>query len=413
MRIFIARLAGTPVFDPAGDQIGRVRDVVVAIAGSTPPRVHGLVVEVQPRRRVFLPITRVRSATAGSVVFSGQINMRRFQQRATETLAIAELLDLGVEVEGRRMTVLDLAMEDTKRAEWLITKVAVVGSPPGLGLRRRGATRIVDWAEVRGFGAVQKDQGAANLLVAFESMRAADLAGALHELPDKRQAEVAAALDDVRLAEVLEELPERDQISILRRIPPRRAADVLEEMNPDDAADLLQDLPVEQAEALMELMEPEEVAPIRRLLIYPENTAGGMMTSEPVILPPNATVAEALANIRRGEITPAVAAQVYVARPPIETPTGRFLGLAHFQRLLREPPSTLLGSVLDTSLDPIRPDFTLKQVTFYLANYNLVAVPVVDETGRLVGAVTVDDVLDHMLPKDWRERDDSRKEDER
>ncbi|MFI6456493.1 magnesium transporter MgtE N-terminal domain-containing protein [Streptosporangium amethystogenes] len=406
MRIFIARLAGTPVFDPAGDQIGRVRDVVVAIAGSAPPHVHGLVVEVQPRRRVFLPITRIRSAQAGSVVFSGRLNMRRFEQRATETLAVAELLDLGVEVEGERMTVLDLAMEQTRRAEWLVTKVAVVPSTPGMGLRRRGATRVVDWAEVHGFGAVQKDQGAANLLVAFESMRAADLAGALHELPDKRRVEVAAALDDVRLADVLEELPERDQISILSRLSPERAADVLEEMDPDDAADLLQDLPAEQAEALMALMEPEEAAPIRRLLIYPENTAGGMMTSEPVVLPPNATVAEALANIRQRELTPAVAAQVYVARPPIETPTGRFLGLAHFQRLLREPPSTLLGSILDTSLDPIRPEFTLNQVTFYLANYNLVAAPVVNEAGRLVGAVTVDDVLDHLLPEDWREQED-------
>ncbi|MFI6508506.1 magnesium transporter MgtE N-terminal domain-containing protein [Streptosporangium sp. NPDC050855] len=412
MRIFIARLAGTPVFDPAGDQIGRVRDVVVAIAGSTPPHVHGLVVEVQPRRRVFLPITRVRSAKAGAVVFSGTLNMRRFEQRATETLAIAELLDLRVEVDGSRATVLDLAMEETRRAEWLITKVAVLGSPPGIGLRRRGETRIVDWAEVRGFGAVQQDQGAANLLVAFESMRAADLAGALHELPDKRRTEVAAALDDVRLADVLEELPERDQIGILSRLAPERAAHVLEEMDPDDAADLLQDLPIEQAEALMALMEPEEAAPVRRLLVYPENTAGGIMTSEPVVLPPNATVAEALAHIRQTDLTPAVAAQIYVARPPVETPTGRFLGLAHFQRLLREPPSTLLGSILDTSLDPIRPSYTLNQVTFYLATYNLVAVPVVNEAGRLVGAVTVDDVLDHLLPADWRERDDRPERDE-
>ncbi|MBB4918020.1 magnesium transporter MgtE N-terminal domain-containing protein [Streptosporangium saharense] len=405
MKIFIARLAGTPVFDPAGDQIGRVRDVVVAFAGSTPPRVHGLVVEVQPRRRVFLPITRVRGIEAGSVVFSGQINMRRFEQRATETLVIGQMLDLEVQVEGERVTVLDLAMEQTRRAEWLVTKVAVVKMSQGLGLRRRGPARIVDWSEVSGFNAVQKDQGAAGLLVAFETMRAADLASALHELPAKRRTEVAAALDDVRLADVLEELPERDQIGILGRLTPRRAADVLEEMDPDDAADLLQDLPPEQAEALMALMEPEEVAPIRRLLVYPEDTAGGMMTSEPVVLPPSATVAEALAHIRQREVTPSVAAQVYVARPPIETPTGRFLGLAHFQRLLREPPSTLLGGVVDSSLDPIRPEFTLNQVASYMATYNLMAVPVVDELGRLVGAVTVDDVLDHLLPEDWRERD--------
>ncbi|GAT69727.1 magnesium transporter [Planomonospora sphaerica] len=406
MRIFIARLAGTPVFDPAGDQIGRVRDVVVTVAGSAPPHVHGLVVEMQPRRRVFLPITRVLTVEAGALVFSGRLNMRRFEQRASETLVIGEMLDLSVEVDGERMTVLDLAMEKTRTSEWMITKVALARSGGTLGLRRRGASRIVDWREVRGFSAVQKDQGAASLLAAFETMRAADLASALHTLSDKRRVEVASALDDVRLADVLEELPERDQIGILSRLHPERAADVLEEMRPDDAADLLQDLSPEQAEALMALMEPEEAAPVRRLLVYPENTAGGIMTSEPLILPPTAAVAEALAVIRQQDHIPAVATQVYVTRPPVETPTGRFLGLVHFQRLLREPPSTLLGTVMDDSLDPIRPDLTLRQVTSYLATYDLVAVPVVDDAGRLVGAVTVDDVLDHLLPGDWREEED-------
>jgi CBS domain-containing protein len=402
VRIFVARLAGTPVFDPAGDQIGRVRDVVIGLRPVKPPRVHGLVVEVQPRRRVFLPITRVRGIEAGSVIFSGRINMRRFEQRAAETLVIGELLDLDVTVRGERATVLDVAMEQTPTSEWLITKVAV--RKPGRGLRR-GETLVVDWEEVAGLEKVQKDQGAANLLAAFEAMRPADLASALHALSDKRRGEVAAALDDDRLADVLEELPERDQIGILRTLNAERAADVLEAMAPDDAADLLQDLPPEQAQALLGLMEPQEAAPVRRLLTYDENTAGGIMTSEPVVLPPNATIAEALAHIRQQDLTPAVAALVYVTRPPTETPTGRYLGVAHFQRLLREPPSTLLGAAIDDSLDPIRPEFTLTQVTAYLAAYNLVAAPVVDELGRLVGAVTVDDVLDHLLPADWREQD--------
>jgi Mg/Co/Ni transporter MgtE len=264
----------------------------------------------------------------------------------------------------------------------------------------------VDWAEVQGFGSVQTDQGAASLLAAFEETRPADLANALRHLPDKRRAEVAAALDDERLADVLEEMPERDQIGILSKLDADRAADVLGEMDPDDAADLLQDMPAAQAEALLARMKPDEAAPVRRLLTYPENTAGGMMTSEPVVMPPHATIAEALAEIRRQDLTPAVAAVVYVTRPPAETPTGKFLGVAHFQRLLREPPSSLLGGAIDTSIDPIRPDLPLRGVTSYLATYNLVAAPVVDEHGRLVGAVTVDDVLDHLLPEDWREQDE-------
>ncbi|MFC6081405.1 magnesium transporter MgtE N-terminal domain-containing protein [Sphaerisporangium aureirubrum] len=410
MRIFIARLAGTAVFDPAGDRIGRVRDVVVAMRPNDPPRVHGLVVEVQPRRRVFLPITRVRGIEADAVVFTGALNVRRFEKRAIETLALGEILDLAVEVGGEKVTVLDLAMEQTRTGEWLITKVAVRRG--GRGLRRRGETLVVDWAEVRGFESVQADQGAANLLAAFEETRPADLANALRHLPDKRRAEVAAALDDERLADVLEEMPERDQIGILSKLDADRAADVLGEMDPDDAADLLQDLPPTQAEALLARMKPDEAAPVRRLLTYPENTAGGMMTSEPIIMPPHATIAEALAAIRRQDLTPAVAAVVYVTRPPVETPTGKFLGVAHFQRLLREPPSSLLGGAIDTSIDPIRPELPLRGVTFYLATYNLVAVPVVDENGRLVGAVTVDDVLDHLLPEDWREHDEQAPEGE-
>lgn len=400
-RIFVARLAGIAVFDPAGDQIGRIRDVVVALRGPLPPRVHGFVVEVQPRRRVFLPITRITSIEAGAVIFTGELNMRRFEQRSTETLAIGELLDLNVEYKGERVTVQDLAMEQYQSAEWLISKVAV-----RRGTRRRGETLIVDWDEVSGFNVVQKDQGAANLLAVFDALRAADLANMLHELPDKRMAEVASALTDERLAEVLEELPERDQVIVLSRLNQERAADVLEAMSPDDATDLLQELPPEQAEVLLQLMMPEEAAPVRRLLTYAEHTAGGMMTTEPVILPPTATVAEALAHIGKKERSPAIAAQVYVTRPPGETPTGRFLGVAHFQRLLREPPSTLLGGVIDITMDPIRPELTVPEVACYLATYNLVAAPVVDEHGRLLGAVAVDDVLDHMLPEDWRERHD-------
>ncbi|MFG2076759.1 magnesium transporter MgtE N-terminal domain-containing protein [Nonomuraea maritima] len=399
MQIFVARLAGTPVFDPVGDQIGRVRDVVVGLRLGRRPNVHGLVVEVQPRRRVFLPITRVRRIEAGAVIFTGKLDMRRFEPRATETLVIGEMLDLSVRLGDQPMTVYDVAMEEVRPSTWEITKVALYKG-------RRREPRIVNWNEVSGFDTLQKDQGAAGLIAAFESLRAADMASALHDLPSKRRIEIARALNDTRLADVLEELPPDDQIGILGTLDPERAADVLEEMGPDDAADLLHDLPADQAARLLALMEPDEAAPVRRLLTYPETSAGGVMTNEPVILPPSATVAEALAHIRHEDLTPAVAAQVYVTRPPNETPTGAYLGVSHFQRLLREPPSTLLGRVLDPSIDPIRPDFTLREVTYYLANYNLMAAPVVDELGRLVGAVTVDDVLDHLLPEDWRERAD-------
>ncbi|MDL4817720.1 magnesium transporter MgtE N-terminal domain-containing protein [Actinomadura opuntiae] len=409
-RVFIARLAGIAVFDPAGDQVGRVRDVVVALRlAPRPPRVLGLVVEVGPRRPVFLPITRVQVIEADAVIFDGRLNMRRFSKRESETLVIAEMLDRTIRFResGEPVSVVDVAMEPTRTRDWLVSKVAVRRGGRGLrrggGLRRRGESLVVDWDHVEGFSAVEHGQGAAGLIAAFGQMKAADLANIVHELPAKRRTEVAAALDDERLADVLEELPEDDQIEILGKLEADRAADVLEAMGPDDAADLLGELPTEQREQLLTLMEPQEAAPVRRLLTYEDHSAGGLMTTEPVIVPPDATVAEALAQIRQPDLNPALAAQVYVCRPPTATPTGRYLGTVHFQKLLREPPPTLVSGIVDTELDPLRPTMTLEAVAMILATYNLVAAPVVDENGHLLGAVTIDDVLDHLLPEDWRE----------
>ncbi len=404
-RVFIARLAGLTVLDPNADQVGRLRDVVVALRiGRQPARVLGVVVEVQPRRRVFVPMGQVTSIDADAVIVRGRINLKRFEQRPGETLVIAELLDRKVTrlEDDASVTVVDVGMEQTRTRDWFVTKVAV--RPHGGGLRRRAQLQTLDWDAVTGFSLPEENQGAANLLAAFDQLRPADLAHVMHELSEKRRGEVAAALDDERLADVLEELPEDDQVEILAKLEGERAADVLEAMAPDDAADLLGELPPDEAERLLELMEPREAAPVRRLLSYSENTAGGMMTSEPVILPPDATVAEALARVRDPELTPALASQVYVCRPPTETPTGKFLGIGHIQRLLREPPTSLVSGVVDTDIDPLSPDCPLSEITSYLATYTLVAVPIVDDADHLIGAVTVDDVLDHLLPPDWRER---------
>ena len=405
-RIFLSRLIGQEVFDPAGDQVGKLRDVVVAVRSSTQrPRVLGLVVEVLGRRRVFLPMTRVTSLDSGQVITTGVLNVRRFEQRRTETLVLHELLDRTVTVgEGIKGTVYDVAMEQDGRKDWSIHQVAVHETGKRFG--RRGPNHVVDWQEVTGLTTEEASQGATHLLATMDEMRPADLANALRDLTHKRRMEIVAELNDDRLADVLEELPEKSQVEILVVLDPERAADVLEEMNPDDAADLIGELPSGTAEQLLALMEPEEAEDVRRLLVYEDRTAGGMMTTEPVILPPDATLAEALARIREPEVSPALAAMVYVCRTPIETPTGRFLGVVHFQSLLRDPPSTLVGAIVDNDIDWPRPTSSLEQVAGLLAAYDMVALPVVDENQHLLGAVTIDDVLDHLLPEGWRERDE-------
>ncbi|WP_344110676.1 magnesium transporter MgtE N-terminal domain-containing protein [Nocardioides humi] len=404
-RVFAARLVGLPIFDPQGDQVGKVRDLVVTMrTEGTQPRVLGMVAEVFGRRRIFVPMTRVTNIDSGHVYTTGLLNMRRFEQRSTETLVIGQMLDRTVTIKdsGITGTVYDVAMEPARTRDWVLSRVAV--REPSKGFRRRGQTHVVEWRNVVGLHRVDEAQGATHLIAALNEMRPADAASILHDLPAERRTAVALALDDERLADVLEELPEDDQVEILKGLDSERAADVLEEMSPDDAADLVADLPPETQEILLQLMEPEEAEDVRRLMSYVENTAGAMMTSEPVILGPDATIADALAHVRNPELTPSLAALVYVCRPPLETPTGKLLGVAHIQRLLREPPSTLVAGALDDSLEWLRPEATIDEVAAHLATYNLVAAPVVDEDRRLLGAVTVDDLLDHMLPANWRDR---------
>ena len=405
-RVFAARLVGLPIFDPQGDQVAKVRDFVVALRSeASQPRVLGMVAEVFGRRRIFVPMTRVTNIDSGQVYTTGLLNMRRFEKRPTETLLIGQLLDRTVGIRGTDITgtVFDVAMEQARTRDWVLSRVAL--QEPGRGFRRRGQTHVVEWSEVTGLTQVEESaQGATHLLAAIQEMRPADAASMIHDLPAERRRSVVAALDDERLADVLEELPEEDQVEILEHLDSERAADVLEEMSPDDAADLIADLPPETAATLLGLMEPEEAEDVRRLMSYVENTAGAMMTPEPVILGPDATIADALAHVRNPELTPSLAALVYVCRPPLETPTGKFLGVAHIQRLLREPPSTLVAGALDDSMENLRPQASIDEVAAHLATYNLVAAPVVDDNGHLLGAVTVDDLLDHMLPENWRDR---------
>lgn len=410
-RIFVARLAGLEAFDPLGDRVGRVRDVVVTFATGRRPRVIGLVVEVAGKRRVFVPMTRVTSVDGGQVITTGLVNMRRFEQRHNETLVLAELVERPIvartdkgRIEGH---VEDIGIEQDRTRDWSVTKVFCREGRPQAGLarlsRRRQATFVVPIEDVSGLHVSTEQQSAARLLETYEDFKPADLAEAITELAPKRRLEVAAALDDERLADVIEELPEDAQVEILASLKTERAADVLEAMQPDDAADLLSELPKEQQEQLLMLMEPDEAADLRRLLAYDENTAGGLMTTEPVILGPESSIAEALAVVRREELNTALATTVFVTRGPHETPTGRYLGLVHIQRLLREPPHAPIGGILDKDIDAFEPDTPLGEVARRLATYNMVALPVVDEAGHLLGAVTVDDVLDHILPDHWRE----------
>ena len=395
-RIFLAKLAGTPVFDPNGDRVGKIRDAVSSIpAAGRNPRIYGFLVEVPQRRKIFIPITRVTSIDDAGVYITGALNIRRYQVRDSELLLLESLLDHEVTLDGDdRCHIDDIAIEVDGNREWFVTQLHLTKRTSRW---RRGASETVDWSRVD-HGLKQRTNRSSDV----SELPAQEVAAELGLLAPAQRAEVAKSMDDDKLADVLEEMDDSERVAIVSTLDGERVADVLEEMAPDDAADVLREIGSEKAESLLNLMEEEEAEDVRRLMRYEDYSAGGMMTTDPVILSTDATVAEALAAVRQEDLPPALAAQVFVCRAPFETPTGRMLGAVHLQRLLREAPALPLGELVESDSNSLAPETPLNDVVKHLANYNLIAAPVVDESERLLGAVTVDDVLDHLLPTNWR-----------
>ena len=393
-RVYAGRLAGMVVRGPETDVIGRVRDVVVNVrpAGHQ-SRVLGLVVEMTNKRRIFLPMLRIASIDPHEIMLvSGSVSLRAFKPRTGELTIMGDIIGAKVQVDdpdlpkihAKPVEVADIEIERTRTRDWAISAVAVISeriTAAGVGI----------------------SDAAAELLAEFEDMRPADVATALYELPESQRHSVASELDDERLADILQEMSEDRQAELLDTLGIERAAEILEEMDPDDAADLLFELDDQKADVLLELMDPEESAPVRRLMSFSPDTVGALMTTEPLILDAQTTVAEALAHAANPDLPTSLASMVFVARPPTATPTGKFLGCVHLQKLLRVPPSTLVSAALDPELPPLYADDSQETAARYFATYNLVCGPVIDNDGHLLGAVAVDDLLDHLLPDDWRD----------
>ena len=198
-------------------------------------------------------------------------------------------------------------------------------------------------------------------------------------------------------------MPEDEQLRLIEGLDLERLNSVFDEMEYDDLADLLGQMGIDQQAKVLAAMDDEDAETMRQLLSYPTGTAGSLMTPDIIVLGPDATVADALAQIRDPERLVSIAAQVFIAHAPHYPPTGTYMGVVHFQRLLRERPSMLLKQCLENepTIDPMLTD---RDVAERLASYNMLAVGVCDTNGRLLGAVTVDDVLDNALPADWRRK---------
>ncbi|QTH60692.1 magnesium transporter [Corynebacterium hindlerae] len=412
-RVYAGRLNGMIVRGPDAEPIGRVRDVVVSLRPtSLLSRALGLVVELTNKRRIFVPMLRVANIDPSDITLvSGSVSMRQFKPRAGESTVMHDLIGAKIQVNdpelehlhGRPVEIADVELERTRTRDWVISRLAVFGERPKFG--RRTDLHVVPWSHVLGVtaGGFGDADATAEIIASFDDMRPADIATVMHEMSMLQRHQVAEELDDERLADIIQEMPDDHQAEIIESLDIERAADVLEEMDPDDAADLLGELPDAKADVLLELMDPEESAPVRRLMTFSPDTVGALMTPEPLILTPQTTVAEALAMARNPELPTSLSSLIFVVRPPTATPTGKYLGCVHLQKLLREPPSSLIGGILDPDLPPLYADDSQETAARFFAMYNLVCGPVLDDDKHLLGAVAVDDLLDHMLPEDWRE----------
>jgi len=402
--IYAFRVMRLPLLDAGGAPIGRIQDIVAipgrAGRGSEPaiaPRIVGFVADSQ-RRRIFVNANRIAELNSeGARLRSWDVDLNPFKPRAGEVLIGADLIDRRVGDE----TVSDIALrehQDPRSSWWVIDKVRLARKS---SLRHRPSYRLVDYDEVPAlFDAPTAMQAEAARL---RQVHPAEVAAIVRALPIDQRRQLAEAMDDERLADVLEELPEEEQVRIVEQLDRDRLVGVFDEMEYDDLADLLGEMAPADQERMLGVMDDDDADVVRRLLSYEEGTAGGLMTPEVIILGPDATVAEALAQVRDPDWVVSIAAQVFVAQAPYKAPTGKLLGVVHVQRLLREPPNMELGRMVAD--DPtVAPGQTDREVAEILASYDLLAVAVTDTAGRLLGAVTVDDVIDRMLGAGWRTR---------
>jgi magnesium transporter len=410
--LYLSQAIGRPVRDGQGDVIGKVADLIVALGDRYPP-VTGLVVQTG-RRRIFLPWSSVASLDAtGARLATRTIDIGRFTQRPNEILLRSDLLDKQiVDLDGRKVVrVNDLRLDEIGGALHL---VAVDVGPAGL-LRRLGVEgpfrtvarnlrlptpdRFIDWEDV---DPVESSIASVRLRVPharLASLHPADLAAILDQLAPRDRAGILASLDDEAVADAIEEMDPEDQVELLEDLEPARAADILEEMSPDDAADLVADLSEDSRQEILALMEKDEADEVQQLLGYPEDSAGGIMTTEFIALPGSLTAAEAIDRLRELEPDAETIYYVYVTDDE-----DRLVGVLSLRDLIVAPPGTPIADIMIREPISVGVLASQEDVAEVVAHYNLLAVPVVDDDGHLEGIVTVDDALDTMIPTAWKKR---------
>jgi magnesium transporter len=406
--LYLSQVLGRPIRDIEGERVATIKDVIVRLGAGDHPPVTGLVARYR-RRDFFLSRWRVSELNPQGVRLNSDVlDLRPFVRREGEVLLARDVLDKQlIDVDGKRVVrVNDVQIIETS-SDWRVTGADV--SLQGLWRRLApkgfvGAGRpveVLDWADV---GYLATDAATVQLKSSSDKLsrlHPVEIARLAEALSYHHGSEVVESLDDETAAETLEEMPPEHQVRILGDMDEERAADILEWMSPDEAADVLGDLPEEKAEELLGLMEGEEQADVAELLPYEDDTAGGLMTTEFVTLPRALTVGEALARLRDMAETPNMIYYLYVVEAE---DSWRLCGVIALRSLILADPSMPLEDVMRTEFQKATADESANEVAQRIAEYNLLALPVVDESEEILGIITVDDAMEILLPKDWRQR---------
>ena len=408
--IFASLLIGAPIFDRAGEKIAAVHDLIARLDLHTRERYPPLtgIVAFIAGREVFLPWSLVgRVGQDGVWLARAALDLGRFERRVGEVLLKRDVLDKQlVDVDGRRIiraSDVVLAVEGS-RARVVGVDVGFAAlwrraAPRPIG-QRVTATELIDWEDVEYLAAGAPEVRLRGGHPKIARLHPVEIAALVDELPNKLGAEIVESLDDATAADVVEELPEERQADIVEHLDQERAADVLEEMEPDVAADVIADMPEDTAAELLAEMAPEEAADVRELLEHEEGTAGALMTNWVATVPAGFTAAEAIESIRRLPERPPFLHYLYVVEGDDELLRGA-VSLADL--VCADPATPVMALIAD---EPVHaaPDTPVREVAERIAEYNLLALPIVDDEGKLLGIVTVDDVIEELVPDEGARR---------
>jgi len=406
--LYLSQVLGRPIRDLEGERVATVKDVIVRLGEDDHPPVTGVVARYR-RRDFFILRWRMNDLNQQGVrLNSDLLDLRPFVRREGEVLLARDVLDKQlIDVDGKRVVRVNDVQIIEAAGEWRVTgaDVSLQGlwrrlAPSGfVGTKR--PVEVLDWADV---GYLATDAATVQLKSSsgkLARLHPVEIARLAEALSYHHGSEVVEALDDETAAETLEEMQAERQARILGDMDQERAADILEWMSPDEAADVLGDLPEEKAEELLGLMDQEEQADVAELLPYEDDTAGGLMTTEFVTLPRELTVGEALARLREMAETPNMIYYLYVVEAE---GSWKLMGVIALRSLILADPAMPLEDAMRTKFQKAEPDEPAKDVAQRIAEYNLLALPVIDESGDILGIITVDDAMEILLPKDWRQR---------